>query len=59
MILIEWSQVLSLSHNNFSALKYFESFINLVELNLNFNNILNVDGLTAPRLEKLYLSHNR
>lgn len=50
---------LSLSHNQVTSLASFGSFGALLELNLNFNAVANLDGLVAPSLSKLFLSSNR
>lgn len=52
-------QVLSLSKNRFQSLASFENFVNLQELNLNFNQLESLEGLVAPNLQKLYLSNNK
>jgi Leucine-rich repeat (LRR) protein len=51
--------VLSLSKNRFQSLASFENFVNLQELNLNFNQLESLEGLVAPNLQKLYLSNNK
>jgi len=51
-------KVLSLSNNSLRDLGSFEPLINLVEVNLNFNAIASLRGLTCPNLERLYLSNN-
>lgn len=52
-------QVLSLSRNRFRTLSHFQNFINLQELNMNFNQLESLEGLVAPNLQKLFLSNNR
>ncbi|TMW63174.1 hypothetical protein Poli38472_002115 [Pythium oligandrum] len=52
-------EILSLSHNKLTSLAGFQYFINLVELNLNFNQITSLDYLQCPALEKLFASNNK
>ncbi|CAM9744081.1 unnamed protein product, partial [Phaeothamnion confervicola] len=51
--------VLSLSNNAVSSLNHFTSLTGLVELNLNFNALINLRGLErCGGLRRLYLSNN-
>ncbi|CAM9989044.1 unnamed protein product, partial [Choristocarpus tenellus] len=50
--------VLSLSNNSIRSLDNFEHLINLVELNLNFNYITSLEGLSCLGLTRLFLSNN-
>lgn len=51
-------QVLSLSNNSLRDVESFKPLINLVEVNVNFNAITTLQGLTCPNLQRLYLSNN-
>ncbi|KAJ0407919.1 hypothetical protein P43SY_009206 [Pythium insidiosum] len=52
-------EILSLSHNKLVTLDGFQYFVNLIELNLNFNSITSLAPLQCPGLEKLFISSNR
>lgn len=51
-------EILSLSHNRLTSLDSFQYLVNLVELNVNFNQIKTLDGLQCAGLEKLFLANN-
>ncbi|KAL0590169.1 hypothetical protein ABG067_001813 [Albugo candida] len=51
-------EILSLSHNRLSSLDHFHHFVNLIELNLNFNRISSLEPLKCTQLEKLFVAHN-
>ena len=51
---------LSFSHNKFTSFHNFHHLGNLVELNMNFNHVVSLDGLVhCIHLEKLFLSSNK
>lgn len=52
-------EILSLSHNKLTTLTGFQHFVNLIELNLNFNQITSLEFLECPGLEKLFVSNNK
>ena len=52
-------ELLSLSHNRVISLQSFVSLTGLVELNLNFNSVVSLNGLCLPLLKKLFLSNNK
>lgn len=52
-------RTISLSHNKFSSLEGFSSFLILKELNMNFNSLSSIRGLQCKNLEALFLSHNQ
>ncbi|OWZ22563.1 hypothetical protein PHMEG_0002702 [Phytophthora megakarya] len=52
-------EILSLSHNRLASLEYFQYFVNLIEINLNFNQIETLDNLQCAGLEKLFIANNQ
>ncbi|KAL4160322.1 hypothetical protein PRNP1_000892 [Phytophthora ramorum] len=52
-------EILSLSHNRLASLEHFQHFVNLIELNVNFNQIETLDNLQCAGLEKLFLANNQ
>ncbi|KAK1930993.1 Protein tilB [Phytophthora citrophthora] len=52
-------EILSLSHNRLTSLDNFQYFVNLIELNMNFNQIETLDNLQCAGLEKLFLANNQ
>ncbi|KAG6574514.1 Protein phosphatase 1, regulatory subunit [Phytophthora cinnamomi] len=52
-------EILSLSHNRFTSLEHFQFFVNLIELNVNFNQIEALDNLQCAGLEKLFIANNQ
>ncbi|EGZ24050.1 hypothetical protein PHYSODRAFT_485027 [Phytophthora sojae] len=52
-------EILSLSHNHLTSLQHFQHFVNLIELNINFNQIKTLDNLQCAGLEKLFVSNNQ
>lgn len=52
-------EILSLSHNKLTSLRYFENLSNLLELNVNFNALTSLEGLACPNLTKLFASNNQ
>ncbi|KAE9012212.1 hypothetical protein PF011_g9013 [Phytophthora fragariae] len=52
-------EILSLSHNRLTSLQHFQYFVNLIELNVNFNQIETLDNLQCAGLEKLFIANNQ
>ncbi|KAG1701560.1 hypothetical protein DVH05_010861 [Phytophthora capsici] len=52
-------EILSLSHNRLTSLDVFQYFVNLIELNMNFNQIETLDNLQCAGLEKLFIANNQ
>ncbi|ETV70743.1 hypothetical protein, variant [Aphanomyces astaci] len=52
-------ELLSLSHNKLQSLEHFQHLVNLVELNVNFNQISSLDSLQCFGLQKLYAANNK
>ncbi|RLN49668.1 hypothetical protein BBJ29_001221 [Phytophthora kernoviae] len=52
-------EILSLSHNRLTSLEHFQSFVNLIELNMNFNRIKSLENLQCSGLEKLFIANNQ
>ncbi|KAI9997459.1 hypothetical protein PInf_001361 [Phytophthora infestans] len=52
-------EILSLSHNRLTSLDNFQYFVNLIELNVNFNQIERLDSLQCSGLEKLFIANNQ
>ncbi|ETI50120.1 hypothetical protein L914_06060 [Phytophthora nicotianae] len=52
-------EILSLSHNRLASLEHFQYLVNLIELNVNFNQIERLDNLQCSGLEKLFIANNK
>ncbi|KAF4046497.1 Leucine rich repeat [Phytophthora infestans] len=52
-------EILSLSHNRLTSLDNFQYLVNLIELNVNFNQIERLDSLQCSGLEKLFIANNQ
>ncbi|KAL7692620.1 putative leucine-rich repeat domain superfamily [Plasmopara halstedii] len=52
-------EILSLSHNQLTSLQHFQYLVNLIELNVNFNQIKTLDNLECAGLEKLFIANNQ
>ncbi|KAG3119998.1 hypothetical protein PI124_g1629 [Phytophthora idaei] len=52
-------EILSLSHNRLTSLEHFQYLVNLIELNVNFNQIETLDSLQCSGLEKLFMANNQ
>ncbi|EQC34722.1 hypothetical protein SDRG_07536 [Saprolegnia diclina VS20] len=51
-------ELLSLSHNALTSLQGFAHLVNLVELNINFNQVTSLESLQCFGLQKLYAANN-
>ncbi|EEY57177.1 uncharacterized protein PITG_10997 [Phytophthora infestans T30-4] len=52
-------EILSLSHNRLTSLDNFQYLVNLIELNVNFNQIERLDSLQCSGLEKLFIANSQ